>query len=76
MLPIRTMAISVITNPALVLEIPWSTSMKGRVRLWAKLVNPAPQLTRIPTDSLTTVLVNASRARDPVVRDASSIPQS
>jgi len=54
-LPIRTMAIRVMTNPALVWEISRSTSIEGRVKLWAKLVNPVPQLTKTAVNSITPV---------------------
>ena len=54
-LPIRTMAIRVMTNPALVWEISRPNSIEGRVKLWAKLVNPVPQLTKTAVNSITPV---------------------
>ena len=54
-LPMRTMAVRVITNPALVWERPRSTSMEGRVKVWANWVKPVPQLTPMPTKRITPV---------------------
>jgi len=54
-LVMRTMAVRVTTKPALVWERLRSTSMEGKVRLWANWVNPAPQLTATPITSITAV---------------------
>ena len=54
-LPMRTVAIRVMTKPALVWEIPRSISMDGRVKLWAKLVKPVPQFTKMAVNSITPV---------------------
>jgi hypothetical protein len=43
------------TKPALVWDKPKSTSMDGSVRLWANWVNPAPQFTATPNNSITPV---------------------
>jgi hypothetical protein len=57
-LAMRTIAVRVMTKPALVWDKPRSTSMDGSVRLWANWVNPAPKLTSIPVSSITPVYEN------------------